>query len=325
MAAQELLITGTLPAFQVSSNVFIPFPPPPLRDGSLWCTQEESSDRLMNSLGMPKYSDGSELQMDSQWADVEEIYGYWIVIPVARLLPPRLEGVQFELQTFPVDAKAVADADGLTVYVDAADPREAPYVPLDVRAAFLRRSEARLSRDYATADALQQLIADAGYRVLKGSYGEDILVKKYRIRLRGIDAPEIQMPYGKEAKVELTELLQGKCLTIGVYCVDHYGRFVGDIHCNGNFAHKIMLQKGFAWHFEKYDKRPELKQWEKEARAARVGLWASPNPQKPWEWRKNNPREHRTEMRDFLGAMKVKEIPRALFSSRNVQVKLAEY
>ncbi|RZC63199.1 hypothetical protein C5167_024957, partial [Papaver somniferum] len=204
-----------------------------------------------------------------------------------------------------VGAKDVPDGDGLTVYVDAADLREAPYVPWAVRLAVLHRSEARASKDYLIADALQQLIADAGYR--------------------GADSPEIRMPYGKEAKVELTELLQGKWLTVGVYCQDQYGRLVGDVHCNGNFAQKIMLQKGFAWHFEKYDKRPELKQWEKEARAARVGLWASPNPQKPWEWRKNNPREHRTEMRDFLGAMKVKEIPRALFSSRNVQVKLAEY
>ncbi|XP_026459496.1 uncharacterized 38.1 kDa protein-like [Papaver somniferum] len=176
--------------------------------------------------------------------------------------------------------------DGLTIFIDAADPREAPYVPLAVRPAVSQRAKARASRDYITADALQQFIADAGYRVIKGPNGGDTLVKKYRIRLRGIDAPEIQMPFGKEAKVELTKLLHGKCLTVGVYGVDQYGRFVGDVHCNGNFAQKIMLQKGLAWHFEKYDKRPELKKWEKEARVARVGLWASPNPEKPWEWRK---------------------------------------
>ncbi|KAI3987230.1 hypothetical protein MKX01_031714 [Papaver californicum] len=108
---------------------------------------------------------------------------------------------------------------------------------------------------------------------------------------RGIDAPEMQMPYGKKAKVELTKLLQGKCLTIGVYGEDQYGRLVGDVHCNGKFARKIMLRKGLAWHYEKYDKRPELKKWEKRARDAPLGLWASPNPQKPWEWRKNNPRD----------------------------------
>ncbi|MCL7036943.1 hypothetical protein MKW94_027105 [Papaver nudicaule] len=201
------------------------------------------------------------------------------------------EGVQFELHTFPVDPKAVGDGDGLTVYVDATDPREAPNVPRAVQLAVLRRAKARASRDYTTADALQQNIADADYRVFNGSNNEDILAKKYRIRLRGIDAPEMQMPYGKEAKEELTKLLQGQCLTIGVYGEDQFGRLVGDVHCNGKFVQKTMLRKGLAWHYEMYDKRPELKKWEKQARDARVGLWASPNPQKPWEWRKNNRRE----------------------------------
>ncbi|KAI3987229.1 hypothetical protein MKX01_031713 [Papaver californicum] len=190
-----------------------------------------------------------------------------------------------------VDAKAVGDGDGLTVYVDAMDPNEAPNVPRAVRLAVAQRAKARASRDYTTADALQQKIADAEYRVFNGLNNKDILAKKYRIRLRGIDAPEMQMPYGQEAKVELTKILQGKCLTIGVYCKDQHGRLVGDVYCNGKFAQKTMLQKGLAWHFVKYDKRPELKKWEKEARVVRVGLWASPNPQKPWEWRKNNPRD----------------------------------
>ncbi|XP_026388985.1 uncharacterized 38.1 kDa protein-like isoform X2 [Papaver somniferum] len=207
----------------------------------------------------------------------------WIGIPVVEVFPPRPE---YELQTFPVDAKAVGDGDGLTVYVDAADPSEAPKVPQAVRSAALRRSKARASRDYRIADALQQNIIDAGYRV----DNENNLAKTYKIRMRGIDAPEMQMPYGKEAKAELTKLLQGKCLTIGVYCTDQYDRLVGDIHCNGKFAQKAMLTGGHAWHYEKYDKRPEFKK----ARAARVGLWASPNPQKPWEWRKNNPNHRNT-------------------------------
>ncbi|KAI3974687.1 hypothetical protein MKX01_004416 [Papaver californicum] len=162
-----------------------------------------------------------------------------------------------------VDANAVGDGDGCTVYVDAADPNVAPNVPEAVRLAVLRRSKACLSRDHVTADALQQKIIDADYRV-----------DNKDIRMRGIDAPEMQMPYGKEAKAELTKLLQGKCLTIGVYGDDQYGRLVGDIHCNGEFAQETMLREGHAWHYEHYDERPEFKKW------------ASPNPQKPWEWRK---------------------------------------
>lgn len=75
---------------------------------------------------------------------------------------------------------------------------------------------------------------------------------------RGIDAPESQMAYGKEAKDELTKLVQGKCLRIDVYNIDQYGRYVGDIYCNGVFVQEKLLKRGFAWHFAKHDKRPEF-------------------------------------------------------------------
>lgn len=44
------------------------------------------------------------------------------------------------------------------------------------------------------------------------------------------------MPYGKEAKEELTKVLQGKSLRVLVFDEDRYGRCVGDIYCNGIFA-----------------------------------------------------------------------------------------
>ncbi|KAI3872569.1 hypothetical protein MKX03_015540 [Papaver bracteatum] len=205
---------------------------------------------------------------------------YGLPIPhdlIGAFPPPWPIGVIFELRTLPVDARAVPDGDGLTVYVDVADPREAP-------------NKARESRDYLTANGLQHKISAAGYRVLNGSNNEDVLSKKYRIRLMGMDAPENQMPYGLESKVELTNLDQGKCLVVHVYGEDQYGRLVGDIYCNGKFAQEIMLKKGLAWHYKAYDNRPELIKFEKDARDARVGLWASSNPEKPWEWRKANRR-----------------------------------
>ncbi|KAI3983400.1 hypothetical protein MKX01_013467 [Papaver californicum] len=214
-----------------------------------------------------------------------------VVFPTPRPVfpPPRPERVKFELQTFPVDAIAV-DRDGLTVYVDAADPREAPSVPRGVLEAVLERSKARASNDYPKADALHKTIIDAGYRMLKGSKNVDVLARKYHIRLRGIDAPENKQPFGKEAKEELTYLVQGKSLIVHVYGEDQYGRLVGDVYCNGKFAQEIMLKKGLAWHYAAYDKRPELIEWAKKARASGIGLWASSDPKEPWEWRKNNSR-----------------------------------
>ncbi|WOL01894.1 hypothetical protein Cni_G10613 [Canna indica] len=227
-----------------------------------------------------------------QKADVEGLLAFYGLplphtlseIPAAPSSRP--EGVKYELQTLPVDAKAVADGDTITVYVDTADPRESGNVPRGVHEAAIERAQARARKDYKKADALQKVIVDAGYRVISGPNNEETLARKYRIRLRGIDAPESSMPFGKEAKEELVKLVQGKCLKVYAYGDDRYGRCVGDIYCNGVYVQEKMLKKGLAWHYAAYDQRPELAKWEKEARAARIGLWVSSHPEKPWEWRK---------------------------------------
>ncbi|KAF5736528.1 staphylococcal-like nuclease CAN2 [Tripterygium wilfordii] len=88
--------------------------------------------------------------------NVEEVsVGFPTILP---------DGVKYELQTLPVDAKAIADGDTITVYVSAADPRESANVPRDVQIAAAQRSKAREVRDYQKADALHQKIIDAGYR-----------------------------------------------------------------------------------------------------------------------------------------------------------------
>ncbi|PON79083.1 Thermonuclease active site [Parasponia andersonii] len=229
-----------------------------------------------------------------QKADVEGLLAFYglplphTLVEVSAGAPTSVPaGLKFELRTLPVDAKAIADGDTVTVYVSTADPRESACVPRDVKTAAVQRSKAHAAKNYAKADALHKQIIDAGYRVINLQNDEEILARKYRIRLRGIDAPESKMPYGKEAKEELSKLLQGKCLRVLVYDEDRYGRCVGDIYSNGKFVQEIMLKKGFAWHYSAYDQRQELAKWEHEARAKRVGLWASSNPEKPWEWRKD--------------------------------------
>uniref|UniRef100_A0ACD5TR53 Uncharacterized protein n=1 Tax=Avena sativa TaxID=4498 RepID=A0ACD5TR53_AVESA len=94
------------------------------------------------------------------------------------------------------------------------------------------------------------------------------------------------MPYGKEAKEELVKLVQGRTLKISVYDTDRYGRLVGDVDGNGVFVQEHMLKKGLAWHYTAYDRRMEFAKWESQAQASGLGLWAQPNPEEPWEWRK---------------------------------------
>ncbi|XP_048550502.1 probable staphylococcal-like nuclease CAN2 isoform X1 [Triticum urartu] len=203
-------------------------------------------------------------------------------------LPTALpDGVQFVLNTLPVNAKCIGDGDGFTAYVAVMDdPRESANVPQKVYEMVTERTQARIRRDYDRADTLRSTIDEAGYKIIIRS-GSEILARKYRIRMRGIDAPELKMPYGKESKDALVKLIGGKSTRIYVYEQDQFGRYVGDIYCDSVFIQEQMLKNGHAWYFKNYDSRREFSEWEKKARAACQGLWALNNPEKPWDWRRD--------------------------------------
>ncbi|KAJ1273757.1 hypothetical protein BS78_05G008500 [Paspalum vaginatum] len=230
-----------------------------------------------------------------QRADLEGILAFYNLpvpsLPAASASsdhhPPSLpEGVKFVLNTLPVHNKCIGDGDGFSAYVDTANPRESANVPLEVHEMVIERTQARTARDYQKADALLRSLNKAGYRIITIS-GEEILAKKYRIRMRGVDAPELKMDNGKESKNALVKLIGRKRVTVYVYGQDQFGRYVGDIYCDNVFIQEEMLKSGHVWHFKNYDKRPEFAQWEREARAARRGLFASENPEKPWDWRRD--------------------------------------
>ena len=47
-----------------------------------------------------------------------------------------------------------------------------------------------------------------------------------------------------------------------------------------------MMHECCAWHYKHFDKTPAYAEAEREARAAKRGLWASPDPINPYQWRK---------------------------------------
>ncbi|KAF3494660.1 hypothetical protein DY000_02056362, partial [Brassica cretica] len=209
-----------------------------------------------------------------------------------NFLLDQLTSLRF-LKGLEVDQKSVADGDTVTVYVSSTDPIVSSTLPKEVSLAAAKRAKARENKNYTEADALHKKIIASGYRMINVQ-NKEVLAKKFRIRLRGIDAPESKMPFGKESHDELLKMVEGKSLKVLVYAEDRYGRCVGDIYCNGKFVQEVMLKKGLAWHYLAYDKRPELAkarfckpQWENEAKQKRIGLWAAKNPEKPWDWRKN--------------------------------------
>ena len=109
-----------------------------------------------------------------------------------------------------------------------------------------------------------------------------------KIRLAEIDAPELHPPYGSRAKQELSGLAFGRPAAVQVQDIDRYGRTIGRVTVDGVDVNAEMVTRGAAWVYRKYAKDQSLFIFEKQARDAKVGLWALPEADRmpPWEWRK---------------------------------------
>lgn len=118
---------------------------------------------------------------------------------------------------------------------------------------------------------------------LKARCGEG---EQITIRLGGIDAPEKKQPFGQHSKQALSDLCYRQQATITPRAKDRYGRTVADVECNGMDAGAEQVRVGMAWVYGRYSKGYEsLYPLQDAAKVARIGLWADPAPQPPWEWR----------------------------------------
>ena len=112
--------------------------------------------------------------------------------------------------------------------------------------------------------------------------------EKQRVRVAQMDAPEKAMPFGQKSKERFSELVIGKEIALVVNTVDRYGRIVGSVVIDGEDQSARMISEGMAWYYRQYGWTDSLARLEEEARSEKRGLWADPNPQPPWEWRKEN-------------------------------------
>jgi endonuclease YncB( thermonuclease family) len=111
--------------------------------------------------------------------------------------------------------------------------------------------------------------------------------REVKVRLDGIDAPELGQPFGKNAKAALSATVFEKTVTVKVGTTDRYGRTVGRIFLNGQNVNLGMVRSGLAWWYRQYASKDEaLEIAEEYAKTRKEGLWADPQPIAPWEWRK---------------------------------------
>ena len=118
-------------------------------------------------------------------------------------------------------------------------------------------------------------------RIIDGDTFETELGEK--VRLVGINAPEIRDIYGEEAKEHLKGLVEGKIVDL---LLDHksndrdkYNRLLRYVILNGVDINKQMIIDGFAFAYLKYhfDKESEYKNAQLNASLNNNGIWGSNN------------------------------------------------
>ncbi|QDV69038.1 Thermonuclease precursor [Rosistilla carotiformis] len=106
-----------------------------------------------------------------------------------------------------------------------------------------------------------------------------------KVRLEGIDAPESKQSFGTRSKQALSKMVFGKNVVVKKTGEDRYGRTLGVIMVGSVDINAKMIEDGWAWHYKNYNDEERLAKLEDEAREAKRGLWADPNPLAPWEYR----------------------------------------
>jgi endonuclease YncB( thermonuclease family) len=119
---------------------------------------------------------------------------------------------------------------------------------------------------------------------------------QHRIRLVSIDAPETRhgakrpaQPFSQASKQGLSDLLAGNEIAASCPGQDRYGRNLCELQAGGVNVNYELVRRGLAWantSHPGYIRDPRVLGAQKEAQAARRGLWEQSRPVPPWEWRK---------------------------------------
>jgi endonuclease YncB( thermonuclease family) len=168
------------------------------------------------------------------------------------------------------------------------------------------RDHRHLSRLIAIAVALlsialfsmppRPVLGQSGGRVVAVADGDTITVldpsnRQIRVRLAGIDAPEKSQDFGNKAKQYLSGLVYDKHVTLEGSKLDRYDRLVAKVMLGKVDINVTMIHAGLAWHYKQYEKeqtptdRLIYSSAEKAARNLKTGIWSTPGPVAPWEFR----------------------------------------
>lgn len=104
-----------------------------------------------------------------------------------------------------------------------------------------------------------------------------------KVRLIGINAPEISDIFGKESKQHLSDIIENKIVDLQTDNIsndrDRYNRLLRYVIIDGIDINKKMVSDGFAFAYLKYhfSKSSEYEQAQIQAREKNIGIWGNSN------------------------------------------------
>jgi len=102
--------------------------------------------------------------------------------------------------------------------------------------------------------------------------------------LDGIDCPEPEQEFGKEASEFTTSFVYKKKLTVDIRNYDDDDRMIGRVALDGEDLSLRLVEEGLAWCVKKNSDKKLVKA-QKKAKKAKKGLWKQAKPTPPWTFR----------------------------------------
>jgi len=109
-----------------------------------------------------------------------------------------------------------------------------------------------------------------------------------KLRLQGIDAPELCQRDGVAAREALRALVMQCQLKVQVKYLDDYGRGLAQMEVRGQDVAAALVSQGWAWSGRWRSSLGPYAVQEAQARQARRGVFAQPNPELPRDFRRRH-------------------------------------
>ncbi len=143
--------------------------------------------------------------------------------------------------------------------------------------------------EYDSRTSVKQQLA----RVIKVKDGDSVILRfedstEKEARLFGIDAPEYNQPFGREAKNILSKLVYKKTVLIESKGTDRYQREIVLLldDSQQTSINQQMIGLGAAWVYSQYQNDKTWANSQNKAKQKSLGLWRNSSAKAPWEWRK---------------------------------------